>query len=79
MKAIETTGTIQNNNQLVLDTPVQNHNQEKVKLIILLNEDDDITDTDWMKSASKNPELNFLHDPIEDIYTNEDGKAFHKG
>lgn len=36
MKTIETTGTIQNNTQLVLDTPVQNHNQKKVNLIIFI-------------------------------------------
>ena len=77
MKAIETTATIQEDNQLILDSPVPHHRKGKVRLIILLPEEDDISETDWLGAASTNPVFDFLKDPREDIYTDADGKPFN--
>ncbi|MBN1999813.1 hypothetical protein JW935_19815 [candidate division KSB1 bacterium] len=77
MRAIETTATVKENNQLLLDNPVPHHRKGKVRLIILLPDEDEIIETEWLAAASSNPVFDFLNDPQEDIYTNADGKPFN--
>ncbi|MCF7810290.1 hypothetical protein K9N50_04805 [bacterium] len=77
MKTIETTGVIDKRKQLQLDEPLTVDGPARVRVIILLMEEDDITETEWLKAASSNPAFDFLKDPEEDIYTIEDGKPFN--
>lgn len=77
IKTIETTGVIDKRKQLQLDEPLTVDGPARVRVIILLMEEDDITETEWLKAASSNPAFDFLKDPEEDIYTIEDGKPFN--
>lgn len=77
MKAIETTATIKEDNQLLLDIPIPHRGKGKVRLIILLPDEDDINESEWLGTASANPAFDFLKDPEEDIYTDADGKPFN--
>ena len=74
LTAIETTGTINANNQIVLDEDFPKNAPSRVRVIILFDEDTDINETEWMKAASGNDVFDFLNDEDEDIYTLEDGK-----
>ena len=76
-KAIETTATINSDRQLVLDEQLPIVGPTKVRVIILLPEDVDIDEKEWLRSASVNPAFDFLKEPEEDIYTLADGKPFH--
>lgn len=40
-------------------------------------DDSDISDEQWMEAVTHNQAYDFLKDPNEDIYTLEDGEAFH--
>lgn len=77
MKAIETTGTIDNMHHLSLDEPISITCPNKVKVIILFNEDTDMDEQEWLRAAASNPAFDFLREPEEDIYTLSDGKPFH--
>ena len=74
MKAIETSGTINKSGLLKLDRPLVFHKKQKLKVIILYEEDDRISDDEWLKALSTNPVFDFLKDEKEDIYTLADGK-----
>ena len=77
-KAIETTATINAKRQLVLDEPLPVVGPKKVRVIILLQEEIDIDEKEWLKLASvNNNAFDFLKEPEEDIYTSFDGKPFH--
>jgi hypothetical protein len=76
-KAIETTATINANRQLILDELLPIVGPTKVRVIILLPEDVDIDEKEWLRSASVNPAFDFLKEPEENIYTLADGKPFH--
>lgn len=76
-KAIETTATIDAKRQLVLDEPLPIVGPKKVRVIILLQEEIDINEKDWLKLANINNAFDFLKEPEEDIYTPSDGKPFH--
>jgi len=71
MHAIETTAQIDQSGNLKLLTPLQIRNQ-KVRVIILLPEDDELDDKSWL-FAIQNPVFDFLKEPEEDIYSIEDG------
>jgi hypothetical protein len=77
MKAIETTGIIDEQHRLVLDETLPIAEKSKVRVIILLPEESDIGESEWLKTAASNPAFDFLKEPEEDIYTREDGKPFH--
>ncbi len=77
MKAIETTGIIDKQHRLVLDEVLPFTEKSKVRVIILLPEESDICEKEWLKAATLNPAFDFLKEPEEDIYTREDGKPFH--
>ena len=76
-KAIEVTATIDANRQLVLNEPLPVVGPTKVRVIILLSEEADIDEKEWLRSASVNPAFDFLREKEEDIYTLADGKPFH--
>lgn len=76
-KAIETTATINANRQLVLDEPLPVVGPTKVRVIILLPEEIDMDEKEWLRTASTSPAFDFLREPEEDIYTLSDGKPFY--
>lgn len=77
MKSFKTTATLKKDNQLILDNPIPDQTiNGKVKLIILLPEEDDISEKDWVRAASTNSAFDFLNDPLEDIYSEDDGQPF---
>ena len=76
-QAIETTGTIDVQHQLVLDGALPIAGPTRVRVIILLPEDSDISETEWLQAAAANPAFDFLKDPEEDIYTLSDGRPFY--
>ena len=75
-KAIEVTGTIALKRQLVLDKPLPVVGPTKVRVIILLPEEADIDEMEWLQAATANPAFDFLKEPEEDIYTIENGRPF---
>jgi hypothetical protein len=75
-KAIETTGTINAQRQLVLDKPLPVVGPTRVRVIILLPEEADINEMEWLQAAAANPAFDFLKEPEEDIYTLADGRPF---
>jgi hypothetical protein len=77
MKAIETTGIIDEQHRLILDETLPIAEKSKVRVIILLPEESDIGEKEWLKAATLNPAFDFLKEPEEDIYTREDGKPFN--
>ncbi len=75
LTAIETTGTINANQQIVLDDELPSNAPSRVRVIVLFDEENkDFNETEWLKAASKNDAFDFLNDEAEDIYTLEDGK-----
>ncbi len=77
LTAIETTGTINTNHQIVLDEALPISEKSHVRVIVLFDESAaDISENEWLKSASRNDAFDFLNDEAEDIYTLADGKPF---
>ena len=76
-KAIETTGTIDAQHHLVLDETLPVVGPTRVRVIILVPEESDISETEWLQAAAANPAFDFLKDPEEDIYTLSDGRPFY--
>ena len=77
MKAVETTGRIDKNGFLCLDNPLRTR-EKKVKVIILMQEEDELDDEKlWLTYISNNPAFDFLEDKEENIYTLKDGKTFN--
>lgn len=79
MKAIEINSKTDRKGHLKIDYQLDKSNSD-VRVLILL-EDDDKNELDeeklWMKSISKNPAFEFLHDESEDIYSLNDGEPFN--
>ena len=78
MKAIETTGKIEKSGLIRLDRQIDFPKKQKVRLIILYNEDDESDEKLWLTAISHNPAFEFLDDEAEDIYSNHDGKPIKK-
>lgn len=76
MKAIETTGQIDQHGMLHVAEPLATKDK-RVKVIVLVPESEDDEETQWLKSVSKNPAFSFLEDPAENVYSMKDGKPFH--
>jgi hypothetical protein len=76
-KAIETTGTINAKHQLILDEPLPVVGPTRVRVVIMLTEEADIDEKEWLRSATANPVFDFLKGTEEDIYTPADGRPFH--
>ena len=79
MRAIETTGILTTQGQIQLDHPLPQDKPSRVRVILLLS-DDDLDEQTWLSAVSSNPSFAFLNDPEEDIYTLEDGYPInHEG
>jgi hypothetical protein len=77
MNAIEATGVVDAQHQLRLDKPLPIAGQSRVKVIVLVPEEADISETVWTETVATSPAFDFLKDAAEDIYTAADGKPFH--
>lgn len=75
MRAIELTGSVDEQGQLHLDKPLANMGQGRVRVLLLFDEGD-LYEKDWLKAAASNPAFEFLQDSAEDVYTIADGKPF---
>lgn len=76
MKAIETTGTVNEQHQLLLDKPLSHVDPGRVRVIVLVPEEDEIDEKGWLEAITTNSAFDFLKDEAEDIYTLSDGKPF---
>ena len=76
LQAVELIGTIDEKGQLHLDEPISTVGQGRVR-VILLPEEAEIGENEWLKAAANNPAFDFLKDPAEDIYTLDDGQPFN--
>jgi hypothetical protein len=74
MRAIEATGILNTQGELQLDMPHPQAKPSRVRIIMLISDDDDLNPGEWETAIATNPSFAFLHDPEEDIYTLEDGK-----
>ena len=77
MKAIEVTGQVDSEGHLHLDELLNAVQPGPVRVILLVSENSDIEETEWLQTAAKNPAFDFLSDPAEDIYSPSDGKPFN--
>jgi hypothetical protein len=69
LTAIEMTGTIDQQCRLQLDRPLPFAGPARVKVIVLYPLADEISETEWLSAAARNPAFAHLHEPSEDIYT----------
>ena len=76
MNAFETTGVVDAQHQLRLDEPLPIPGQSRVRVIVLVPEED-LPEVAWTKAVSASPAFDFLKDAAEDVYTAADGKPFH--
>jgi len=76
-RAIELTGKIDAHRHLVLDDALPIKGPMNVRVIILVPEEEDIDESEWLQAAYQNPSFDFLNDPQEDIYSISDGKPFN--
>ena len=76
-KAIEITGTVDAQRRLVLDEQLPVVGPIRVRVIILLPEEADIDEVEWLRAAAANLAFDFLKEPEEDIYTLADGRSFY--
>ncbi|CAC5344515.1 MULTISPECIES: hypothetical protein [Planktothrix] len=74
MRAIETTGILNTQGQIQLDHPLPQDKASRVRLILLIPEEDTLNEETWLSAISTNPSFTFLNDSEEDIYTLEDGQ-----
>jgi hypothetical protein len=77
LKAIEVGGTIDEQRRLQLDEPLPIVGPSRVRVIILISDETDIDEKEWLQAAASNPAFDFLKEPEEDIYTLTDGKPFY--
>lgn len=75
-KTFQTTAIIDAQHKLILDEPLPIAEKTRVKVIVLLPNDFDIIEKEWLKAANANPAFDFLKDAEEDIYTHADGRPF---
>ncbi len=76
LKAIETTGTIDEHHQLRLDDELPIDVPARVRVIVLYPLQDNWDETEWLRAAARNPAFNYLKEAKEDIYSVTDGKPF---
>lgn len=76
-RALERSGIIDADHQIVLDEPLPIAQATRVRVIVLFPDDTEIDEAEWLYVAAANPAFDFLKDPKEDLYTLQDGKPFH--
>ncbi len=74
LTAIETTGTIEQSGRIVIDETFSVDAPTSVRVIVLFPEAEDLSESEWLQTASRNEAFDFLNDADEDIYSLTDGK-----
>lgn len=74
LTTIETTATIGENRQLLLDEDLPENASTKVRVIVFIEENEELGEKQWLEATAKNEVFDFLKDEAEDIYSLEDGK-----
>ncbi len=77
MRAIEVTGNVDEQGELHLDELVTAVGPGRVRVILLVPDEEDLDERDWLRAAASSPAFDFLGEPEEDIYSLEDAKPFH--
>jgi hypothetical protein len=77
MRAVEATGIIDGQGVIHLDPPLAQVRPGRVRVLLLMSDEADIDEREWLRGAAGNPAFDFLSDPAEDIYALEDGWPFH--
>jgi len=75
MKAIEIKAKTDNNGNLSISEKLNLSNKE-VRVLILVEEDEEMEENSWLTAISNNPSFSFLAEPEQDIYTTKHGKPF---
>ncbi|MBM3933766.1 MAG: hypothetical protein FJ319_05615 [SAR202 cluster bacterium] len=80
VRAVEASGTVDQNGNLHLDEPITELGEGRVRVIVLPAGYEDISELEWLQAVTNNPAFEFLNDPEEDIYSLADGKLVsHEG
>jgi hypothetical protein len=74
MKAIEVTGSVNEEGYVAFDQPIANAKSRRFRGILLLPDTIDSQDQEWSPAALSASVRDLLDDPEEDIYTLEDGE-----
>lgn len=76
LKAVEVTGTIDEQRRLHLDEPLPIAGPSQARVIILIAQETELGEREWLQAAASNPAFDFLKEPGEDIYSPADGRPF---
>ena len=74
-ESYEFSGIIDKNHHLVINKELPVNGPKKVRVIILVEDDNLVENTDFLMAAQAGGAFDFWNDPEEDIYTIKDGKA----
>ena len=74
MKAIEVTGSVNEEGYVAFDQPIANAKPLRFRGILLLPDSIDSQHQEWSPSAISASVRDWLNDPEEDLYTLEDGE-----
>ena len=77
LKAIEMTGTVDEQQHLQLDSALPITGPVRVKVIVLYPLSEGLAESEWLHAAARNPAFDYLKEPAEDIYSANEGKPFH--
>lgn len=77
LKAIEVNGTVDDRHRLHVDE-LPSVPPGRVKVIILVPEETEADEREWLRAAMSSASFDFLRAPEEDIYTLADGKPFRE-
>lgn len=76
MKTIEIKAKTDKNGNLLISESLNISNKE-VRVLIFVDEQEDLDELSWLQSLSNNPAFSFISEPEQDIYTCKDGKPFN--
>jgi hypothetical protein len=76
LTAIELTGTIDEQHQLLLDEALPISGPQRVRVILLYPLNGERDEAEWLRAAASSPAFADLASPHEDIYSLADGKPF---
>ena len=76
IRAIETTGIVDEQHRLHLDEPLSITGPSRVRVIILVPEEAKTEEGEWLRAAASSSVFDFLKDVEEDIYSPADGRPF---
>ena len=75
LRAIETQGRVVDARHIETDADLPVGRQVRV-VVLLPPAEEDVSDSDWLAAATRNPAFSFLADELEDIDSGEDDEPF---